>query len=946
MFRMIPIEDAASAAGYFGKSDSGYFLDGAVEGEELRREWGGEDKERLGLTGKPTLEQFQRLLNGLDPHSGQQLTAQLVEDRVPGWAFTASVPKGVTTALECGDSRIRDALWEAGNEAMEDVQQYAKTRVRKGGMDADRITGNMLWLGVEHDDTRPTKEDGMPDWDRHLHFIVPNATWDDVEKEWKALKVRQIFDMKKWFDRRFDLRMSAKLVDLGYDIETKMQAGENGKRYRTWDIKAAPGHEKEWKSVNDKNSRRTREVEEAEKEAIAAIKEKEKAKGNADWDKLPDRLSKVARDKLGASSRQAKRKDLTLADCRAYWHSRLTPGEGRAVAETIKRAMLRQNPKPQDRAAKAMDYAIEHEFFRNSVVDWRDLAVTAMEKSMGAARPEDFTAEAWRRRGVLFQGDQASTQAVLDQEQRIIGFARAGKGTYRPLAPGKTDGLAGLSAEQAAAVRHVWNSTDRVMLVRGGAGTGKTTMMTPALAKLGAPVVLLAPSSDASRGQLRKEGFADANTVAAFVGQEDMQEKARGGIIWVDEAGLLPINDLERVCGLAKELDARIVLQGDPRQHKSVQRHGNMLTVLEEFAGLPVAKLTEIQRQEGDYAKAVAAIRDGDVKKGDAVLRKLGWVIEGRGHDALVAEYAKAIEEKKLTGERKTVLVIDPTHKDGDVLSQKLRQVRKAKGLIRGEEKPFPQLAALGWTDAQKADGGQYAGDEVIQFFRNSGQFKAGQRVEARQLVPQLAMVKPEHFAAYRAGEVNLAEGDTVRITGNGRDVTGKHRVDNGRIDTIRGFTPGGDMVLSNGWVIGKDFAHIKHGLVQTSPATQSKTDDIVLAAMNRASLGAMGAEQGYVTVSRGRERGMIFTDLAKDELLQAVARADGRMSATEVFRQRKPDAAPACAKPLRQGRPVPKGEHWMRAFMEKVRRTYRQLQRKAAAAKSPPRERKLGYAR
>ena len=146
---------------------------------------------------------------------------------------------------------------------------------------------------------------------------------------------------------------------------------------------------------------------------------------------------------------------------------------------------------------------------------------------------------------------------MLDQEQRIIGFARAGKGMFRPLAPDRADGLDGLSDEQKAAVRHVWRSTDRVMLIRGGAGTGKTTMMTPALAQLGVPVVLLAPSSDASRGQLRKEGFTDANTVAAFLVQKDMQEKARGGIIWVDEAGLLPIDDLDRLCGLATSLNAR-----------------------------------------------------------------------------------------------------------------------------------------------------------------------------------------------------------------------------------------------------------------------------------------------------------------------------------------------------------------------------------------------------
>src|SRR4051812_15744042 len=194
MFRMMPIENAASAADYFGKADGGYFLDG----EEMRREWRGEDAQRLGLNGKPTLEQFQRLLNGLDPHTGKQLTARLADDRVPGWAFTASVPKGVTTALEGGDSRIREALWDAGNEAMEDVQHYAATRVRKGNVDLDRTTSSFAYLAVELPDTRPTQEDGMPDWDRHLHFIVPNLTHDACEKEWKPPKMRQIFDMKKW----------------------------------------------------------------------------------------------------------------------------------------------------------------------------------------------------------------------------------------------------------------------------------------------------------------------------------------------------------------------------------------------------------------------------------------------------------------------------------------------------------------------------------------------------------------------------------------------------------------------------------------------------------------------------------------------------------------------------------------------------------------------------
>ena len=133
-----------------------------------------------------------------------------------------------------------------------------------------------------------------------------------------------------------------------------------------------------------------------------------------------------------------------------------------------------------------MDYAIGHHFERNSVVDFNDLAVTAMEKSMGGALPRN----SGRKRigqGVLFEGQPGTTQAVLDQEQKIIGFARAGKGSLHAAGTGRDDGdgLDGLSDEQKAAVRHVWDSSDQVILIRGGAGTGKTHDDDPGPAELG-----------------------------------------------------------------------------------------------------------------------------------------------------------------------------------------------------------------------------------------------------------------------------------------------------------------------------------------------------------------------------------------------------------------------------------------------------------------------------
>ena len=124
---------------------------------------------------------------------------------------------------------------------------------------------------------------------------------------------------------------------------------------------------------------------------------------------------------------------------------------------------------------------------------------------------------------------QATTKEVLAEEGRVIAFARDGRGTCRPLRSphGQSEpNLKGLSAEQQAAVRHVWESSDRTVLVRGGAGTGKTWMMRQAVAGIEKPVVVLAPSADASRKTLRAEGFEDADTVARFLIDEKFQQGA------------------------------------------------------------------------------------------------------------------------------------------------------------------------------------------------------------------------------------------------------------------------------------------------------------------------------------------------------------------------------------------------------------------------------------
>jgi ATP-dependent exoDNAse (exonuclease V) alpha subunit len=136
----------------------------------------------------------------------------------------------------------------------------------------------------------------------------------------------------------------------------------------------------------------------------------------------------------------------------------------------------------------------------------------------------------------------ATTREVLKEEMRMIGYARSGRGTEAKLC-GKPHVFTRdrLNEGQRRAVLHVLASRDKVILVNGSAGVGKTTMMREAVEAIqagGKRVFTFAPSADASRGVLRSEGFEDADTVARLLIDERLHEKLRGQIIWIDEAGL------------------------------------------------------------------------------------------------------------------------------------------------------------------------------------------------------------------------------------------------------------------------------------------------------------------------------------------------------------------------------------------------------------------------
>jgi ATP-dependent exoDNAse (exonuclease V) alpha subunit len=386
----------------------------------------------------------------------------------------------------------------------------------------------------------------------------------------------------------------------------------------------------------------------------------------------------------------------------------------------------------------------------------------------------------------------------------------------------------------------------------------------------------------ASREVLREEaGFANADTVARFLKDEQMQEAARGGVILVDEASQLGTRDMAQLFEVADAVSARVILVGDRRQHRSVTA-GEPLKLLEELAGLPVAEVTEILRQQGDYKKAAVDLSEGRTGEAFEELDKLGWIREvadADRYEQLSAAYLAAVAEKKRGGEQKSALVVSPTHAEADRITDAIRTGLKAqKKLVK--ERIVDVWVPTHLTDAEKADPTQYDPGDLLQFHQNAKGYTKGSRlIVGDGVVPPADLA--ERFEVYRPAQLALAAGDRVRVTAGGKTKDGK-KLSNGSLFTVQGFNRRGDIIVDRGLVIDRDFGHLTHGYVVTSHASQGATVDKVFIGMSSESVPATNQRTAYVAVTRGRELAQIFTD-DRTELLKAMSRPDDPMSATQL---------------------------------------------------------------
>lgn len=858
------------------------------EGQVVAGEWFGEGARMLALSGRVKRDEFVALCENCDPRTGEKLTARTkttrkivrddqsesqVANRRLFYDFAISPPKSVSiAALVAGDNRIVAAHDRAVCSALRQLERFAATRVRKGGKYEDRTTRNVVAAMFRHDTSRAL------DPHLHSHCIVFNATFDPVEKRWKALQNRGMYFARKYVENVYYHELVRELKRFGYRIRNQVRGD--------FELEGMSA------SLLEKFSKRHRQIDAQTRELLAKRPE------------LAGRNLAEVREHIAHNKRARKSSSVGLGLLQKQWDEELSGHE----RECLER--LRQNsPKVPDHApAVAMDeqaalrWAEEHLFDRRSLVHEHELWSSALER----ARGEDFTVgqlhTATEQAGYVrdkANPQRLTTSEVLRRELEIICLAKDGRGACPRLFE-EWGGGKNLDTAQREAARQLLRSRDFVSLFRGGAGTGKSfTLRTvfDALKDIACPVQVIAPQRQQVR-DLEHDGLNGSQTVSEFLTRRNLP---KGAVVIVDEAGQIGARQMLDFLAFVQERGGRVILSGDTRQHGAVQA-SDALWAIEKYAGLPVAELKEIRRQDpargktmeekqriGIYRQAVEAASDGDIAASYSHLETMEAVVEcapDDQQDKLAEEYVKLAKAGENT------LVVSPTWDEIHRVNERVREGLQAEGLIGKRERTVTSLQNVDLTDAQKLDPRYYPENAVLVFNRKLGSIGQGQTanllaasergvvLEAGERVHTISRKFVNHFTVCRPKDLALSKGDRLQLKSNGKTADGQ-RLANGELVTVRRFKKDGRMVLQDGRVLEPEYRQFVRGYAVTSYASQGKTVDHVLFSDSGVKA-ATNDQQWYVTISRGRKGVKIFTS-DKEALQENVLRSGKRELALDI---------------------------------------------------------------
>ncbi len=645
--------------------------------------------ERLRIAGVVEEGDVDKLIAGRHPRTGDVLRERAgTKNSVAANDFVVSAPKSVSIMSRV-DDRIEPLFAEAARATVvEFLQSYVDTRVRVNGANELRETGELLAAAYLHDTSRAL------DPQLHVHFVIPNMTWDEVEGQFKAMHAKRMYEALPLATEHFRSALAEGLKQLGYEIEPNFD--KNGKSLG-FEIKGIPESLREKFSQRSKDRDKGVEALEAEKgreltgsEVAVVVRGTRQPKltkiSKAEVHALQqarmteqervllhrvrdEALARMEARKMAAREAVEKVEERTASlepervqqgKVRGVEPERVQAAVGGRLAASWDKAVELWKGLADRHTVLSLEYAKEHVFERLSVAKVDEVIAAAMDHGRGKTSYEKLerllNAQIERGDVVRLEGLIATKETLL-REQSMIDNINRGVGRHAPLTwPGIAQRP--MMAEEQAAIDSVLNSTDRVVSIQGAAGTRTAVVLAAiqdAIRSSGKEVTTVTPTG-ASMDVLKRAGVKDAIAMGRFallnqrswmeVPTEKAQQR-RGHVVLVDQASLISSKQMAEFLDLTERLDCRVVLMGDTRQMRSVEA-GDAFRLLQKDSELKTFRVTEVVQQRGSLRSALSTLRE-DPTLGFMKLSRMGVideVPEGDLFKAAAEEYVSLLGKR------------------------------------------------------------------------------------------------------------------------------------------------------------------------------------------------------------------------------------------------------------------------------------------------------------
>ena len=893
---------------YYEKDD--YYL-GREGGEKHKLEWGGKLAREMGLSGKADPGVWKDALHGRFPggiavEGGTFLDEEGQPQRRAGTDFEFSAPKSVSIqVLVFGEDGLLKAHREAAAEAMAFLEEKIGVRKREGkGVRSFHATGAGLTGRVTHF----TNREGEPHL--HDHGVFLNVA-KNSDGQVQALTNDRMMHYQRLAQEVYHAGLVRRGIALGYEWETGTYGEPQLKGTTREQIEHFSGRgakietyiqEKwgvDWKTLSREERNASRHMHEE------AWKMTRKTKTAQEIDGLRERWE---------------------AEAQAVGLSRILPGKpGKGLPKEARRRIARE----------VLSFAVDHHTERESAVGDGELLRTALAAGRGRIRLADMTdameeAEASgiliRQKDALAGSKQAlaTSREALEREKRILRMEKEGRESVLPcLSPFQAEtrirnleqegGL--LTGEQTAALRMMLTTDHRFTGINGSAGTGKTTMLKPAVEALRAAgffVLGLGPQHSAVQA-LHEVGLMDARTLLSWLSDGQAGDAlAAHTVVVIDEAGLTNARDLEAAMNRVERAGARAILVGDVKQYESVEA-GPAFRLLQNH-GMETVAVTEMQRQNAAPEKIREAAKLS-VSRPEKALEKLE-VREIRNPEERVRAMAGAWLESESPSD---ILVLTGTREARDAVNAHVREARELVG--RGTE--YTVFRAEDKTVAELRKTASYEPGIEIRFSRDyrSLGVKSGEVVPVvlvdehsgtvrLEIGGTLRDVAPHRLSGKgwevgRTQSLEFSSGDRIRITGNRLK---KEGVTNGMKGEVREASAVRlRLRLDNGKdaeiPVGPAPLEIDHGYAQTGYSAQGLAAGTVILDLPAGSP-TTHRRAFYTNLTRTRNAVRIFTD-DRERLTGAVAREKDKTLAHDAIGE-SPDIPPPVRRRQRENERIP----------------------------------------